>query len=75
MNNYTSSSTLVLLLCSVMLDGHGTAPVSGNIVVNLSPAVEYLENEGNNLLYLFLWALLLVGNVLPLEIQGLLRID
>lgn len=75
MNNYTSSSTLVLLLCSVMLDGHGTALVSGNIVVNLSPAVEYLENEGNNLLYLFLWALLLVGNVLPLEIQGLLRID
>lgn len=75
MNNYTFSSTLFLPLCSVMLDGHSTAFVSGNVAVNLSPAVEYLGNGGNSLLCLILWVLLPVGNVLPLEIQGLVRVD
>lgn len=43
------SSTMILLLCSEILDGQSTALVSGNIAVNLSPAVEYLENEGKKI--------------------------
>lgn len=53
-NKYSFSSMPFLLLCSVMLDWHSTTLVSGNIVVNPSPAVEYLENGRNNLLYLTL---------------------
>ena len=75
MNNHTSSSTLFLLLCSVTLDERSTTLVSGNTVVNLSHAAEYLENGGNNLLCFILWALLQIGNILPLEIHGLARVD
>lgn len=40
------SSTMLLLLCSEILDGQSTVLVSGSIGVNLSPAVGYLENKG-----------------------------